>query len=130
MTHALDDPYNSDHPAAARMTLQARMVAQAWGHKPGETVLGAPQVYLFEPHQPEQCGWKLDTILDISVVWDKKRAAIECMAGQEHLWAYYTNVAENRGNQFRRNSGGQSGGRAVRHAEGFQSIFPRPVDEL
>ena len=130
LSHSLDDPYNTDHPAATRMTLDARMIAQAWGHKPGEKVLGAPQMYLFEPHQTEQCGWKPDTILDITDVWDRKRAAIECMEGQEHLWDYYTNVAENRGNQFRRNSGGQAGGRPARYAEGFQSIFPRTVDEL
>jgi 4-oxalomesaconate hydratase len=81
------------------------------GAQPGEKVLGAPQLYLFEPHQTEQCNWKPDTFLDITDVWDRKKAAIECMEGQEHLWDYYTNVAQNRGNQFRRNSGG-SGRRA------------------
>ncbi|MBC7337017.1 MAG: PIG-L domain-containing protein, partial [Clostridia bacterium] len=50
--------------------------------------------------------------------------------GQEHLWEYYTRVAINRANHFKRNSGGQSGGRACKYAEGFQSIFPRTVDEL
>ncbi len=130
LSHSLDDPYNTDHPYAARVTLECRMIAQAWGHKPGEKVLGAPQLYLFEPHQTEQCGWKPDTILDITPVWDKKRQAIECMEGQQHLWHYYENVAENRANQFRRNSGGQAGGREAKYAEGFQSIFPRTVDLL
>lgn len=130
LSHALDDPYNTDHPYATRVALECRMVAQAWGHNPGEKVLGAPQLYLFEPHQTEQCGWKPDTILDITEVWDRKRAAIECMEGQQHLWDYYTNVAENRANQFRRNSGGQAGGRQAKYAEAFQSIFPRTVDEL
>jgi 4-oxalomesaconate hydratase len=130
LTHALDDPYNTDHPLAARVTLEARMIAQAWGHEPGQKVLGAPQLYLFEPHQTEQCGWRPDTILDITAVWEKKRAAIECMEGQQHLWQYYTNVAENRANQFRRNSGGQAGGREARYAEAFQSVFPRTVDAL
>lgn len=130
LSHSLDDPYNTDHPAATRLALECRMIAQAWGHKPGEAVLGAAQLYLFEPHQSEQCGWRPDTLLDITPVWDKKRASIECMEGQPHLWAYYTNVAENRANQFRRNSGGQAGGRAARYAEAFQSIFPRTVDEL
>ncbi len=130
LTHSLDDPYNSDHPATARVTLECRSTAQAWGHNPGETVLGAPQLYLFEPHQTEQCGWKPDIILDITPVWEKKRAAIECMAGQQHLWDYYTNVAENRANHFRRNSGGQAGGREAKYAEAFQSMFPRTVDEL
>ena len=115
---------------ATQMALECRMVAQAWGHNPGQKVLGAPQLYLFEPHQTEQMGWKPDVFLDISEVWDKKRAAIECMEGQQHLWHYYTNVAENRANHFQRNSGGQSGGRPATHAEGFQSVFPRTVDEL
>jgi 4-oxalomesaconate hydratase len=130
LTHALDDPYNPDHPLAARLTLECRSTAQAWGHNPGQRVLGAPQVYLFEPHQSEQCGFKPDTLLDITDVWDQKRAAIECMAGQQHLWDYYTRLAENRANQFRRNSGGQAGGRDARYAEAFQSIFPRTVDQL
>lgn len=130
MSHALYDPYNTDHMYATRVVMECRMIAQAWGHNPGETVLGAPQLYLFEPHQTEQMGWKPDVFLDISEVWDKKRAAIECMQGQEHLWTFYTNVAENRANHFRRNSGGQAGGRPARYAEGFQSIYPRTVDEL
>ena len=130
LSHSLWDPYNTDHMYATKMAMECRMIAQAWGHNPGEKVLGAPQLYLFEPHQTEQMGWKPDVFLDITPVWDKKRAAIECMAGQEHLWDYYTNLAVNRGNHFRRNSGGQAGGRNARYAEGFQSVFPRTVDEL
>jgi 4-oxalomesaconate hydratase len=130
MSHSLWDPYNTDHMNTTRFVLEARMVAQAWGHNPGEKVLGAPQLYLYEPHQTEQMGWKPDTFLDITEVWDQKKAAIECMQGQEHLWHFYTNVAENRGNHFRRNSGGQAGGRSSQYAEGFQSMFPRTVDEL
>jgi len=130
LSHSLYDPYNSDHMYTTKVLMECRMIAQAWGHNPGQKVLGAPQLYLFEPHQTEQMGWKPDLFLDITPVWEKKRAAIECMAGQEHLWDYYTRLAENRGNHFRRNSGGQSGGRDCRYAEGFQSIYPRTVDEL
>lgn len=130
MSHSHYDPYNTDHAYATKVAMECRMIAQAWGHNPGEKVLGAPQLYLFEPHQSEQMQWKPDTFLDITEVWDKKRAAIECMQGQEHLWQFYTNLAENRGNHFRRNSGGQAGGRAARYAEGFQSVYPRTVDEL
>ena len=130
LTHSKYDPYNTDHMATMAFTMEARMIAQAWGHKPGEKVLGAPQMYLFEPHQTEQMGWVPNVFLDITSVWDKKRAAIECMEGQHHLWHYYTNVAENRGNHFRRNSGGMAGGRDCKYAEGFQALFPRCVDEL
>ena len=130
LSHSQYDPYNTDHIYATQVALECRMIAQAWGHNPGQKVLGAPQLYLFEPHQTEQMGWKPDTFLDVTPVWDKKRAAIECMEGQEHLWDYYTRAAQNRANHFKRNSGGQSGGRDCNYAEGFQSVFPRTVDEL
>lgn len=130
LSHSAYDPYNTDHMYTTSIAMECRMIAQAWGHNPGEKVLGAPQLYLFEPHQTEQMGWKPDTFLDITPVWDKKRAAIECMQGQEHLWDYYTNVARNRANHFRRNSGGMAGGRKAEFAEGFQSVYPRTVDEL
>ncbi|QKV17892.1 PIG-L deacetylase family protein [Oricola thermophila] len=130
MSHSKWDPYNTDHMRTTDFALTCRMIAQAWGHKPGQKVLGAPQLYLFEPHQTEQMEWKPDVFLDITPVWEKKWAAIQCMQGQEHLWNFYKNVAENRGNHFRRNSGGQAGGRDCKYAEGFQSIFPRTVDEL
>ena len=130
LTHSQWDPYNTDHMNTMRFALDTRMIAQAWGHNPGEKVLGAPQLYLFEPHQTEQMNWKPDTFLDITPVWEKKRAAIECMEGQEHLWEYYTRVAQQRANHFKRNSGGQSGGRDCKYGEGFQSVFPRTVDAL
>lgn len=130
LSHSKYDPYNTDHSYTTQVALECRMIAQAWGHNPGEEVLGAPQLYLFEPHQSEQMEWKPDTFLDITPVWDKKRAAIECMQGQEHLWEFYTRLAQQRANHFKRNSGGQSGGRNCQYAEGFQSIFPRTVDTL
>jgi 4-oxalomesaconate hydratase len=130
MSHSQYDPYNTDHMRTTDFALTCRMIAQAWGHNPGEKVLGAPQLYLFEPHQTEQMGWKPDTFLDITEVWDQKRAAMECNEGQIHLWDYYTCVAQQRANHFKRNSGGQAGGRDCKFAEGFQSIFPRTVDEL
>ncbi|MDE0696806.1 MAG: PIG-L family deacetylase [Boseongicola sp.] len=130
MSHSKWDPYNTDHMNTTQFALECRMIAQAWGHNPGERVLGAPQLYLFEPHQTEQMEWKPTTFLDITDFWDRKWAAIQCMHGQEHLWNFYKNVAENRANHFRRNSGGQAGGRAAKYAEGFETVFPRTVDEL
>ncbi|MEM9393282.1 MAG: PIG-L deacetylase family protein [Pseudomonadota bacterium] len=130
ISHSQYDPYNTDHMRTTEFALTCRMVAQAWGHNPGQKVLGAPQLYLFEPHQTEQMGWKPDTFLDITEVWDQKRAAMECNEGQIHLWDYYTRVAQQRANHFKRNSGGMAGGRDCKYAEGFQSVFPRTVDEL
>jgi len=119
LSHSLHDPYNFDHPLATHVAQEARIIAQAWGHNPGQKVLGAPGVFLFEPHQPEQCGWKPQVILDITSVWDKKFEAIQAMAGQEHLWEYYTRVGLQRGVQGKRNSG-----RQMTYGEAYQRIFP------
>lgn len=129
LTHSLKDPYNYDHPLAADLAQEARIIAQAEGYRPGEKIVGAPPVYSFEPHQPEQCEWKPDAFLDITEVWDKKYAAIQCMAGQEHLWEYYTRVALQRGVQAKRNVG-ITNPRNIIYAEGFQSIFPRVTETL
>src|SRR5690606_24655340 len=48
LTHSKWDPYNLDHMQTFEITLESRMIAQAHGHRPGEKILGAPQVYLFE----------------------------------------------------------------------------------
>ncbi len=125
LTHSLADPYNFDHPLAARVAQEARIIAQAWGHNPEEGAIGAPQVFLFEPHQPEQCGWSPQVLLDITEVWEIKRKAFETMAAQEHLWEYYTRVALQRGVQAKRNSG-----RDITYAEGYQRIFPLVTDQL
>jgi len=59
LTHALEDPYNFDHPDAAHFAQQTRVVAQAMGHKPdAKYQYSAPPVFLFEPHQPEMCNFK------------------------------------------------------------------------
>jgi 4-oxalomesaconate hydratase len=125
LTHSKEDPYNRDHPVVSEFTQHARIVAQAHGHKPGEMVLGAPPVLLFEPHQPEQCRWMPNVLLDITPVWPRKRAAIECMAGQEHLWEYYTRVAEQRGVQAARNSD-----KKITYGEAYEAVFPHVVESL
>ncbi len=120
LTHSLKDPYNFDHPLATHVAQEARVIAQAHGHNPSQPVLGAPPVFLFEPHQPEQCDWKPEVLLDISEVWDVKRRAFESMSAQEHLWEYYTRVALQRGVQASRNSDLK-----ISHAEGYQRVFPQ-----
>lgn len=125
LSHSLEDPYNFDHPLAAHVAQEARVIAQAWGHNPGQKVIGAPGVFLFEPHQPEQCNWKPQVILDITQVWETKRRAIEAMQGQEHLWEYYTRVALQRGVQGKRNSG-----RQMTYGEAYQRIFPLVTDNF
>jgi 4-oxalomesaconate hydratase len=125
LTHSLKDPYNFDHPLVSHITQEARIVAQAHGHEPGTTVIGAPPVFLFEPHQPEQCDWKPQVLLDITPVWLKKYAAFKEMNAQEHLWHYYERVALQRGGQASRNSN-----KNIKYAEAYQRVFPQVTEEL
>jgi 4-oxalomesaconate hydratase len=125
LTHSAADPYNFDHPAAAEMTLRARVLAQAHGYPSEHPVLGAPPVFRFEPHQPEMCGFHPDVLVDISGVFPRKRQAMEAMQAQEHLWRYYSELAERRGVQAVRN-----GGAGITHAEAYQRVFPQVSEVL
>jgi 4-oxalomesaconate hydratase len=130
LTHALADPYNPDHPAAARMALQARVLAQAIGYDaPGEP-LGAPPVFLFEPHQSEQCDFKPNVLLDITDVFEVKRRAMECLAAQRHMWEYYTDLARRRGVQLRRNAGPNLGLTHNTMAEAYMRVYPQVTGVL
>lgn len=120
LTHSMADPYNFDHPLATHVAQEARIIAQAHGHEPSTPVVAAPPVFLFEPHQPEQCDWKPQVILDITPVWEKKHRAFQVMAAQEHLWRYYERVALQRGAQGARNSD-----RTMTYGEAYQRVFPQ-----
>jgi 4-oxalomesaconate hydratase len=126
LTHPYSDPYNRDHDEASAVTLRTRIYAQAAGYPLEGKKLGAPPVFLFEPHQPEQCGFKPEVLLDITPVFDRKRKAMESMEAQEHLWEYYTDLARRRGVQAVRNSG-KSG---IKYAEAYQRVYPQVTGEL
>jgi 4-oxalomesaconate hydratase len=130
LTHALADPYNQDHPAAAQMALRARVLAQAIGYPGAGEPIGAPPVFLFEPHQPEMCEFKPEVLLDITPVFEAKRKAMECMAAQQHLWEYYTDLAKRRGTQLRRNAGPNLGLPQSTLAEAYMRVFPQVTDRL
>ncbi len=130
LTHPMADPYNPDHPAAGRMALQARVLAQAAGYDaPGEP-LGAPPVFLFEPHQPEQCDFKPEILLDITDVFAIKRRAMECLVAQQHMWDYYTDLARRRGVQLKRNAGPNLGLAHDTMAEAYMRVYPQVTDVL
>lgn len=126
LTHSLADPYNFDHPDAANLTLRTRVYAQAAGYPAEGTKLGAPPVFLFEPHQPEQCDFKPQVLLDITPVYEIKRKAMESMEAQEHLWEYYSDLARRRGTQAVRNSGRKE----IKYAEAFERVYPQVASEL
>lgn len=130
LTHPLEDPYNADHPAAARMALDARVLAQAVGYPADGEALGAPPVFLFEPHQPEMCGFRPEVLLDITEVWETKRAAMECLSAQQHLWEYYSDLGRRRGTQLKRNAGPNLGMPSTAYAEAYMRLYPQVTDRL
>ena len=130
LTHPVADPYNYDHPAAAQMALRARVLAQAAGYPAAGEPIGAPPVFLFEPHQPEMCGFKPDVLLDITPVFEAKRKAMEAMAAQQHLWEYYTDLARRRGTQLKRNAGLNLGLEHSTMGEAYMRLFPQVTDRL
>lgn len=130
LTHTLIDPYNGDHPAAARMALQARILAQAVGYDAPGQPLGAPPVFSFEPHQPEMCDFRPDVLLDITAVFEAKRSAMESLAAQQHMWEYYTDLARRRGVQLKRNAGPNLGLVDTTMGEAYQRHFPQVTGVL
>ncbi|HEY8646708.1 MAG TPA: PIG-L deacetylase family protein [Gaiellaceae bacterium] len=126
VTHAARDPFNPDHAVAYEATVQARQLASGAGVASAFTTIAPPEFLLFEPHQPELCGFVPTTFLDITPVWDKKLAAMEAMGAQSYLRQYYSERAEHRANHARRISGRAD----VRYAEAFQREIPVVVDAL
>lgn len=126
LTHSLADPYNPDHPTANRITLDTRVFAQALGYPAKGKPIEAPPVFLFEPHQPEQCEWRPQVLLDVTSVWEMKHRAMESMEAQRHLWEYYTDLGKRRGTQAVRNGGDRS----IKYAEAFQRVYPQVTEEL
>jgi 4-oxalomesaconate hydratase len=130
LTHGLSDPYNDDHPAAGAIARRARQYAQAAGVPGPGGVIGAPPVFNVEPHQPEQCGFVPDLLLDVTGVWPVKRRAMEVFTTQKHLWEYYTDLGRRRGVQAARNSGPNLGLPVDGYAEAFERVFPQVADRL
>ena len=85
----------------------------AWPPAPAcrarSTTITPPQLFLFEPHQPELCNFTPTTFVDITSVIERKQAAMARDEGPEYLQTYYAQRAEQRGNHARRASGDASG---------------------
>lgn len=126
VTHTEKDPFNPDHPLAYEVTQRARLLASGAGVASGFTTIRPPELFLFEPHQPEQCGFLPTTFVDITSVFAQKQRAMEAMAAQQYLRQYYIEQAEHRANHARRVSGQQG----IRYAEAFQRVLPQVVTGL
>jgi 4-oxalomesaconate hydratase len=126
ITHTGTDPFNPDHPGAHDAVARARGLASGAGVSSAFATIRPPQLFLFEPHQPELCHFIPTVHVDITSVWEQKVSAMAEMQAQRYLQTYYAQRGEQRGNHARRASGDQG----VRHAESFMRVVPQVVDEL
>ena len=126
ITHTDTDPFNPDHPVAHAAVARARGLAAGAGVQSAFATVKPPQLFLFEPHQPELCNFTPTTFVDITAVMEAKRAAMAEMKAQQYLQTYYTERADHRGNHARRASGDQD----IRQAEAFQRVIPQVVAQL
>jgi 4-oxalomesaconate hydratase len=126
ITHTDTDPFNPDHPVACQVVQRARSLAAGAGVASAFASIRPPDLFLFEPHQPELCNFMPTTFVDITEVWDAKVQAMAAMEAQAYLQTYYAQRGEQRGNHARRASGNQ----AVRYAEAFQRVIPQVVSTL
>jgi 4-oxalomesaconate hydratase len=124
--HPRRDPFNPDHGVASEATIRARQLASGAGVASGFRTIAPPALLLFEPHQPELCGFVPTTFLDITPVWEQKVAAMEAMGAQDYLRQYYSERAAHRANHARRICGRAD----IRYAEAFQRDIPQVVDAL
>jgi 4-oxalomesaconate hydratase len=126
VTHTDRDPFNPDHPAANAAVEKARALAAGAGVASAFPTISPPELFLFEPHQPELCNFTPTDFVDITPVWEKKLAAMAEMKAQQYLQSYYGQRGEQRGNHARR----VSGNKEIRYAEAFQRVLPQVLTEL
>jgi 4-oxalomesaconate hydratase len=126
ITHTDTDPFNPDHPVAHAAVARARSLAAGAGVPSAFGTVRPPELFLFEPHQPELCNFTPTTFVDITAVIDAKRRAMAEMQSQAYLQTYYAERADHRGNHARRSSGNVE----IRQAEAFQRVTPQVVSAL
>jgi 4-oxalomesaconate hydratase len=126
LTHTDRDPFNPDHPVAYAATDRARILATGAGVASAFKTVRPPEFLLFEPHQPELCGFTPTTFLDITTVFEQKQQAMAAMGAQEYLRQYYTERAAHRANHARRIAGAKD----IKYAEAFMRMLPHVVGAL
>jgi 4-oxalomesaconate hydratase len=126
LTHNPTDPFNPDHPTASQMAQRARLLSTGAGVASAFSRIKPPDLYFFEPHQPELCDFKPNTFVDITTVVDKKTKAMDAMKAQSYLHKYYSELASRRANHARRISGSDS----IKFAEAHFRTLPWVVNSL
>jgi len=120
LTHT-EDPLNPDHTNTNHAVQAALRSAQVYGVYPEKKVVTTTNIYMFEPDQPEMCGFKPDFFIDITDVMDLKIQAMKVVASQQHLLNNYTNRAEYRSYLAKRLACDPG----IKYAEAFVRFMPQ-----
>lgn len=126
LTHNPADPFNPDHPVASQMVQKARLLSTGAGVASAFSRITPPDLYFFEPHQPELCDFKPNVFVDITSVMEKKTQAMDAMKAQSYLHKYYSELAARRANHARRISGNGE----IKFAEAYYRTLPWVVASL
>jgi len=126
LTHPDKDPFNPDHPVAYQAVQRARLLTSGAGVASGFKTVPPSEFLVFEPHQPELCGFLPTVYVDITAVFAQKVEAMKQMAAQKYLQEYYAQRAAHRGNHARKVTGNAE----IRQAEAFQRLLPHVVGAL
>lgn len=126
LTHPPIDPFNPDHPLAFEAVRRARLLSSGAVVASGFRTAPPSEFLVFEPHQPDLCGFVPSVFVDITPVMTAKVEAMQAMQAQKYLQTYYAERADHRGNHARKVTGDSS----IRQAEAFQRIIPNVVTAL
>ncbi|OCB53086.1 GlcNAc-PI de-N-acetylase [Mycobacterium vulneris] len=126
LTHPDKDPFNPDHPVANVAVSKARLLTAGAVVEAGFRTAPPSEFLVFEPHQPELCGFTPSVFVDITDVFELKQKAMAAMRAQSYLQQYYAERAEHRGNHARK----VTGRKQIRQAEAFQRLVPNVVGAL
>jgi 4-oxalomesaconate hydratase len=126
LTHHPVDPFNPDHPVASQIVQKARLLSTGAGVASAFKRITPPELYYFEPHQPELCDFKPNVFVDITSVMEKKTKAMQAMKAQSYLHQYYSELASRRATHARRISGNAD----IKFAEAHFRTLPWVVASL
>ncbi len=115
------DRVNPDHTKTAQAVKWALSIAQSGDFQDGFTPVNRViPMFGFEPLFPEACGYTPDVYIDITDVWDQKKAAMESLETQRSSMDAYVQKAILRASFC----SGRGGRKDCKYAETFSMYGP------
>lgn len=120
LTQYVIDKINFDHSETANAVMKAVRCARVEGVNPKLPTINQPDIYMYDPSQPEFFEFNADTYIDITDYIEKKIEAMSITEAQEYLVKNYITRAEYRAACCRMFDGGKN----IKYAEAFVRYSP------